>query len=138
MAEYLLDTGPLVAALCHQDRWHGWARSALPELRGSFLTCDAVATDAAHLLRNSPGGVDGMLAMLATGDLVVEHVVPEELPAIHALLTAYAPRMSLADACLVRMSELHPSACVITTDKDFRFYRRNRRQVIPFLAPFGK
>ena len=51
MAEYLLDTGPLVAALCHQDRWHGWARSALPELRGSFLTCDAVATDAAHLLR---------------------------------------------------------------------------------------
>jgi predicted nucleic acid-binding protein len=43
--------------------------------------------------------------------------------------------MSLADACLVRMSELEPRATVISLDSDFKIYRRNRRQVIPVLLP---
>jgi uncharacterized protein len=44
--------------------------------------------------------------------------------------------MSLADACLVRMTELNAHSRVMTTDSDFRIYRRNRRQVIPLLAPW--
>lgn len=43
--------------------------------------------------------------------------------------------MSVADACLVRMTELHPDSEVVTLDSDFRIYRRNRRQVIPVLIP---
>ncbi|MGD0946880.1 MAG: hypothetical protein ABSA52_05575 [Candidatus Binatia bacterium] len=35
--------------------------------------------------------------------------------------------MSLADACLVRMSELHPRSRVFTSDSDFTIYRRNGR-----------
>lgn len=42
----------------------------------------------------------------------------------------------LADLCVIRMSELHSSHIVITTDeKDFRVYRRNKREVIPLLCP---
>jgi predicted nucleic acid-binding protein len=41
--------------------------------------------------------------------------------------------MSLADACLVRLSELHSDCQVFTLDADFR--RRHGRQVIPLLAP---
>ena len=44
--------------------------------------------------------------------------------------------MSLADACLVRMSELHGDARIWTTDHDFEVYRRNGRQKIPLLAPW--
>jgi len=45
-------------------------------------------------------------------------------------------RPDLADLCLVRMSELHPKHVVITTDqKDFRVYRRNKREAIPILCP---
>jgi len=44
--------------------------------------------------------------------------------------------MSLADACLVRMTELAPESQVFTADRDFRIYRRHGRQVIPLLAPF--
>lgn len=47
-------------------------------------------------------------------------------------------RMSLADAWLVRLSELHSDCQVFTLDADFRRYRRYRRhgrQVIPLLAP---
>ena len=43
--------------------------------------------------------------------------------------------MSLADACLVRMSELVEDCTVLTLDSDFRIYRRNRRKSIPVLMP---
>lgn len=43
--------------------------------------------------------------------------------------------MSLADACLVRMSELSDDASVLTLDSDFRIYRRLGRQAIPLLTP---
>ena len=35
--------------------------------------------------------------------------------------------MSLADASLVRMSELDVQTTIVTLDDDFRVYRRNRR-----------
>lgn len=43
--------------------------------------------------------------------------------------------MSLADACLVRMSETLASPTLLTTDGDFRLYRRHSRQVIPCVTP---
>ncbi len=43
--------------------------------------------------------------------------------------------MSFADACLVRMSELHEGAPVFTLDTDFRVYRKNGRDVIPTILP---
>ena len=43
--------------------------------------------------------------------------------------------MSFADACVVRLSELHPRAEVWTTDSDFTIYRRNRRSPIPLRMP---
>jgi predicted nucleic acid-binding protein len=44
--------------------------------------------------------------------------------------------MSLADACLVRMSEAASDAVILTTDRDFRIYRRHGRQVVPCLTPY--
>jgi uncharacterized protein len=43
--------------------------------------------------------------------------------------------MSLADACLVRMSEIYPDASVLTLDSDFRIYRKYRDQPIPTIMP---
>jgi hypothetical protein len=37
--------------------------------------------------------------------------------------------------CLIRMSELYPHHRLITADKDFRVYRRNKREVIPLICP---
>jgi predicted nucleic acid-binding protein len=44
--------------------------------------------------------------------------------------------MSFADACMVRMTELHQDSTVFTTDSDFKAYRRNGRQTIPVLGPW--
>ena len=43
--------------------------------------------------------------------------------------------MSLADACLVRMSETVSGSTVLTLDGDFRIYRRHGQQKIPLLIP---
>jgi len=46
--------------------------------------------------------------------------------------------MSLADACPVRMSETLPDPLLLTTDADFRIYRRHGRQAIPAVLPEGR
>jgi len=43
--------------------------------------------------------------------------------------------MSLADACLVRMTETFADPVVLTTDADFRVYRRHSRHVVPCVTP---
>jgi len=60
----------------------------------------------------------------------------DELIQVLDLRAKYADvPMSLADACLVRMSETLPDPVVLTTDADFKIYRRHSRQVVPCLMP---
>jgi hypothetical protein len=42
---------------------------------------------------------------------------------------------SLADASLVRMTEVLGDPILLTTDTDFRIYRRHGRQVVPCVLP---
>jgi predicted nucleic acid-binding protein len=42
-----------------------------------------------------------------------------------------------ADACLVRLAELHDGASVLTIDQDFAAYRKHGRRAIPLIAPGG-
>jgi uncharacterized protein len=42
---------------------------------------------------------------------------------------------SLADACLIRMSELYDDGLVLTLDSDFEVYRRHGRKKIAVLRP---
>jgi len=58
------------------------------------------------------------------------------LEAVLALLRKYTSiPMSLADGCLVRMSETVADPVILATDSDFRIYRRHSRQVIPCFVP---
>lgn len=60
----------------------------------------------------------------------------DELDRVLGLMQKYANvPMSLADACLVRMSETLADPVILTTDADFRIYRRHGRQVVPCVAP---
>ena len=60
----------------------------------------------------------------------------DEHPRVLDLMQKYADvPMGLADACLVRMSETVPNPLLLTTDADFRVYRRHSRQVIPYVSP---
>jgi len=60
----------------------------------------------------------------------------DKLQPVKKPLTEYrsAP-MSLADACLARMSVLNPDSQVFTLDIDLSVYRKNGRRVIPVTMP---
>ena len=59
-----------------------------------------------------------------------------ELGSVLALIDKYADvPMSLADACLVRMTEIRSNPVLVTTDRDFLVYRRHSRQVVNCLLP---
>ena len=60
----------------------------------------------------------------------------EQRAAVMQLMRTYRDvPISFADACLVRMSELHQNAPIFTLDTDFRIYRKHGRQVIDTIMP---
>ena len=132
----LMDTGPLVASLNRRDRYHRWAKARLSELDPPISTCEPVLAEACFLLRDTPGGAAAVLALVERGVLRVDFQVTPHARSLATLMTKYADvPMSLADACLVRMTELDGSRAVMTLDGDFLLYRRHGRQVIPVVMP---
>ena len=136
MTRVILDTGPLVALLSTQDARHRWAQETISRLESPLSTCEAVITEACYLLRRTARGVEGVLTLVSRGIVMPSFLLSSEVDAVAGLMTKYATvPMSLADACLVRMTELAPRAAVITLDRYFRVYRRNGRQAIPVIMP---
>jgi uncharacterized protein len=133
----LADTGPIVAFLNARDRHHRWAVETMRQLRPPLVTCESVLSEAAFLVRSLPEGGARVMELVTRGVLRVDLDLERESSAVGRLLRRYASLpMDFADACLVRLSELHADSVVFTVDSEFRdVYRRNGRQVIPTLLP---
>lgn len=74
---------------------------------------------------------------MARGDLILDFDLSSELPRVVALAAIYADKpIDLADACVVRMSELAADSRVWTVDRtDFTAHRRNGPQSVPCDLP---
>lgn len=136
MTRVVVDTGPLVALLNRRDRHHVWVREVLDTVEPPVFTCEAVISEACFLLGKVGDGQDAVLELLSEDVLRIDFRMESELDALRALMKKFANvPMSLADACLVRMTELDSRSHVLTLDGDFRVYRRNRRQLVPTIMP---
>jgi predicted nucleic acid-binding protein len=133
----LADTGPIVALLNRRDRYHDWATETLSRLPPPLVTCESVLSEAAYLVRKLPEGGARVMELVKRGVLRVDFDLQREAPAVCRLLKRYSSLpMDLADACVVRLSELHADSVVLTVDSEFRnIYRRNGRQMISTLLP---
>jgi len=132
----IADTGPLVAYLDRSDQHHAWAKEVMATLTEPLLTCDAVLAEVTFLLQCGGIAAGLPMRMIERGLLVSEFSIASEPALLRALLERYHDvPMSLADACVVRISELHRAVKVWTTDSDFTIYRRNRRSIIPLIMP---
>ncbi|NOY93185.1 MAG: PIN domain-containing protein [Deltaproteobacteria bacterium] len=136
MRSFLIDTGPIVALLNGRDRHHAWIRDLLRTVEPPLHTCEAVLSEACFLLRQLEGGADAVLELCARGVLRAGFSFDREQDEVRMLMRKYANvPMSLADACLVRMTELDDDSVLLTLDSDFRIYRRHRRRVVPLRTP---
>jgi len=134
----LVDTGPLVASINRRDRFHEWAKAQLAQLEPPLLTCEAVLVEACFLLRHLPAGSGAVVEFVARGIIQIPFRIEAHARSLAGLLEKYADvPMSLADACLVRLSELREDSVVWTLDAHFRLYRRHGRNVIGTLMPPG-
>jgi uncharacterized protein len=133
----LVDTGPIVAFLNRRDRHHAWVVEAFRALAPPLVTCEAVLSEATFLLRGIPGAPARLLDLVDRHVLAPTFRIQKEIRALTALMARYANvHMDLADACLVRLSELHPDSVVLTLDSGFRdVYRRHGRRAIATLLP---
>jgi predicted nucleic acid-binding protein len=135
-AEHLLDAGPLVALLDAGDRDHEWSRKALGKLRPPLIMCEAALSEALFLLRADRHAPGKIAKLFQRGLIATVPILDTDAAAVLDLMSTYSNvPMSLADACLVRISEQISSAVVVTLDSDFTIYRKNRNKKIPLLAP---
>ena len=136
MSTILADTGPLVAFLDRSETHHAWTKLQFSRFTEPLLTCEAVIAEAAFLLRRGGIAPDLLLQMVTRGIIIPSFRLVDDATALQELMQRYRNiPMSLADACLVRMSELHENSKVLTMRSDFTIYRRSRRRVIPVIMP---
>jgi uncharacterized protein len=132
----LLDTGPWVALLCSNDRHHPWAKQQFSVHTHAFITCEAVVAETCFLLARAGVDAGRALELIERGVVQIGLSLSEQTTAVRNLYSRYdnVPA-SLADACLIRMSELYEPCHVLTLDSDFHIYRRHGRKAIPVISP---
>lgn len=132
----LVDTGPLVALLNRRDHHHAWVKAQLRTMAPPLDTCEAVLSETCYLLRQVPGGPEAVLELITKGLVSVSFSLQDEAKVIQRLIQRYTDvPMDLADACMVRLAELHEPSVIFTLDSDFRIYRKHGRTVLPILLP---
>jgi predicted nucleic acid-binding protein len=130
----IADSSALVAFISRDDQHYGWMAAQAASLPAPWLTCEPALTETFHLVGDK--GESQLKALLRRGAVVTAFDLGKELESVLNLMDKYASvPMSLADACLVRMSETLPDPVVVTTDTDFKIYRRHSRLVVPCLMP---
>lgn len=136
MVKTLVDAGPIIAFWNRRDRHHAWAVENFAALRPPVFTSEPVITEVCHFILSSGRSAEPLLKQIETGLFEIPFQLPAHAGAIASLMNKYEGRMDLADATLVRLSELFDDCQVLTTDyADFSFYRRHGRQMIPVIAP---
>ena len=130
----LVDAGFLVALLSRRDAHHDWALTQATELPPPWSTCEAVLSEAFHLLGEP--GLPSLGALLRRNAVLTAFALNDNIEPVVKMIEKYSiVPMSFADACLVRMTETIHDPILLTTDRDFQVYRRHSRQVVPCVTP---
>jgi len=130
----IVDASFLVALWRKNDQNHQWAVDQARLHPPPWITCESVLSEADHLV--APEGCATLRLACRRGAIKISALDAESFIPVLDLLEKYADvPMSIADACLVRLTEILADPLLLTTDSDFRIYRRLGRRVIPTRMP---
>jgi uncharacterized protein len=100
------------------------------------FVCEPVLAEAMYLLARYPRAQDVVMELVQNGALEIAFRMKEHIDALQQLLRKYRDTpMSLADACIVRMAEIHDQHAVLTLDSDFTVYRKHGRNPLTIIHP---
>jgi predicted nucleic acid-binding protein len=132
----IVDTGPLVAFFDSTERHHRWVAARIEELETPLLVCEPVLTEASYLLARYSKAQDALFTLLENGALNLAFRIEEHVGALRSTLQKYRDTpMSLADACMVRMAEIHERHAILTLDSNFSVYRKHGRLPLTVIHP---
>ena len=133
-----VDTAPLVAFLDRAERNHRWVTERIEQLKAPLLVCEPVLAEAMLLLMRFPAAQDALFGLFENGALQIAFHVEDHVAELRKLHRKYRDRpMSLADACIVRMAEIHKQHAVLPLDSDFLVYRKHGRMPLALICPQG-
>jgi len=136
MPAAIVDTGPLVAFMDRAERHHRWVAERIDALEPPLLVCEPVLTETMYLLARFPRTQDALLGLVENGAIAIAFRVEEHVAALRRLHQKYRDTpISLADACIVRMAEIHDRHAVLTLDSDFTVYRKDGRVPLTLIYP---
>lgn len=132
----IVDTGKLVAFFDRSERYHRWTADQIRQLGAPLLVCEPVLTETIYLLARFPRAQDALFDLLKNCAMAPAFRLEGHIGSVHGLLRKYRDvPMSLADACVVRMAEIHDDHCVLALDSDFRVYRKHGRPPLTLRHP---
>jgi uncharacterized protein len=136
MTAAIVDTGPLVALFDRAEQHHRWVVERFNEIDAPLRVCEPVLAEAMYLLGRYPNAQDAVLELIQNGALAVTFRLDEHIGALRKLRKKYRDTpMSLADPCIVCMSEIHDRYAVLTLDSDFLVYRKHGRVPLRLIHP---
>ena len=136
LQQVIIDTSALVASIDQSERHHDWVVQQLEQIEPPLLTCESVVSETWFLLGRVSGAREAFLPYLEQGQVQVVFSLESELASVLTTMKRYeSVPASLADAELVRMTELYPRSSVFTLDSDFQIYRKYRDTPIPLIFP---
>jgi predicted nucleic acid-binding protein len=139
MTNAIVDTGPLVALFDRAEQHHDWVAERFGELDAPLLVCEPVLAETMYLLARYPKAQDALLELIQNGALSIAFRVDEHIDALRKMLRKYSDTpISLADACIVRMSEINDRHAVLTLDSDFLVYRKHGRTPLSLIHPAAR
>lgn len=131
-----MDTGFLVALYDKREPMHRRCLQIYDSLVEPLVTCEAVVSEALHLLRHAPAAVDGILASVDQRILEIPFVLAESAATVKALMAKYRDiPADFADACLIALADQLDTGDILTLDSDFAHYRWRRTRRFNLLIP---
>lgn len=132
----VVDTGIIVAFINKRDTFNEWVSDQLGMIEAPLYTCEAVITEACFLVQKINDGFKVIFDLMERNLIIIDFSLNKEVNTLKKLMLRYSNvPMSFADACLVRMLELHDKSKILTLDNDFNIYRKTNRHVIQTIMP---
>ncbi len=105
-------------------------------VRREVFTTESVFAEAAYHLKTHPPALFQLLAALESGLVEFLPIHQSDSRRAAEIIHAYPRQGDWSDASLLILSERHPKARLITTDRrDFTIYRRRDGNPVPCILP---
>lgn len=138
MTPVLADSSFFVALYNQRESSHRRCFDAYQTVAGPLITCEACLTETFHLLEHAAPVVDGILASIEQGTILLPVNLGDHPSSIRELMRKYADTpVDFADACLIHMANELGTGDILTLDSDFRHYRWRRNRRFNMLIPLA-